>query len=295
MHPGMIIGELTVLSEGPRHPVRKKRQWWVRCSCGSPEYLASEENLLRPRTTKCKNCGVYKALSIGIFGDLTVLGITNQEDVSGKHKGYVDCICKCGITRAVWAHSLLSGSTTSCGKCYLTEFYVGQRVGDLEVVGWHGCVKGSIPAWEVRCLSCGSPTTYVVHASNLRSGNSTACRKCSAHGLQDYYRGYRASLGLDPGNLITPENRRARDEFQKLARYIKYQRDKRCLLCGEPKGLHAHHVVAWATHPELRFDPNNVASLCEECHTKAHSGKRNGKLDPHIQQQLIGILKDIAS
>lgn len=288
MTPGTCIGELTVLREGPKHPTRNRRQWWVKCSCGSPEYLASEENLRRPRTSKCKHCGVYKALHIGVFGDLTVIGLTPASVCAGKqHKGYLDCKCACGRTTSVWAHALLAGDTKACGKCYLSEFLPGQQVGELEIIRWHGCVKGHIPAWEVKCLKCGSPEIFVVYASNLRNGNSKACRKCCAHGLQKHYRTYRVSLGMNADTLITPANRQARDTFRKLARYIKYVRDKRCLLCSETKHLHAHHIMDWACNSALRFAPSNIATLCAECHVKAHSGTKSGPLDPQIQATLL--------
>jgi hypothetical protein len=75
----------------------------------------------------------------------------------------------------------------------------------------------------------------------------------------------------------SPERQRlyASGEWKELIRSI-YRRDNyRCTQCGSPKrerrGLHAHHVKPWATHPELRADPSNIVTLCRTCHERLHS------------------------
>ena len=55
-----------------------------------------------------------------------------------------------------------------------------------------------------------------------------------------------------------------------------YQRDGyRCQRCGAgkttPRGLHAHHVKSWAGNLALRFDLDNVVTLCRDCHHWVHS------------------------
>lgn len=47
-------------------------------------------------------------------------------------------------------------------------------------------------------------------------------------------------------------------------------RDRCCQGCGATNQLHMHHIKAWATHPELRFDVGNVVLLCESCHYDKH-------------------------
>jgi hypothetical protein len=77
----------------------------------------------------------------------------------------------------------------------------------------------------------------------------------------------------------TPERQRLykAGHWQEFCQSI-YARDGfRCRRCNEPKtspkGLHAHHVKAWAGHAALRFEESNVLSLCKRCHKWVHSNQ----------------------
>lgn len=57
----------------------------------------------------------------------------------------------------------------------------------------------------------------------------------------------------------------ARDEYQ-------------CQRCGRQcakheRGLAAHHIKAYATHPQLRLDVSNGMTLCRDCHMTIHNKK----------------------
>ena len=39
--------------------------------------------------------------------------------------------------------------------------------------------------------------------------------------------------------------------------------------------LHAHHILDWASHPELRYDTNNGLTICDECHYVYHYADQN--------------------
>lgn len=43
-----------------------------------------------------------------------------------------------------------------------------------------------------------------------------------------------------------------------------------CECCGTKVTLHVHHVKPFATHPALRFDPENSEVLCPKCHLSRH-------------------------
>lgn len=75
----------------------------------------------------------------------------------------------------------------------------------------------------------------------------------------------------------TPERQRIyKTDAWKESVKAAYARDEYvCQRCGAPKtgprGLHAHHLKAWAEHPELRTDMDNLVTLCKTCHTWVHS------------------------
>lgn len=81
----------------------------------------------------------------------------------------------------------------------------------------------------------------------------------------------------------TPERQRLykQGHWQELVQSI-YARDGfHCRRCGTPKterkGLHAHHIRDWARHPELRFDPDNLVTLCHRCHLWVHSSQNSNR------------------
>ncbi len=67
----------------------------------------------------------------------------------------------------------------------------------------------------------------------------------------------------------------ASGDFKAILRYVFARDGYRCQRCGSPKkgkrGIHGHHIKGWAEHPESRFDPNNIVTLCRKCHEWVHS------------------------
>lgn len=89
-------------------------------------------------------------------------------------------------------------------------------------------------------------------------------------------RGAASRAFIDGGS---PERQRqySRSEGMQFLAAI-YARDNwTCVRCGTKKGgkrsLAAHHIVGWAGNPALRFDLENVISLCVPCHLWVHSKK----------------------
>lgn len=60
-----------------------------------------------------------------------------------------------------------------------------------------------------------------------------------------------------------------------------------CQCCGRIKQLEVHHIQPWAMVTELRFDPDNLITLCRECHFRFghHSYWRDW--NPHIRKNCI--------
>lgn len=75
----------------------------------------------------------------------------------------------------------------------------------------------------------------------------------------------------------SPERQRAyaSARWQEVARLVRARDGYRCQDCGAEKqgsrSLHLHHVKPWAGNPDLRFEPDNIVTLCADCHRARHA------------------------
>lgn len=77
----------------------------------------------------------------------------------------------------------------------------------------------------------------------------------------------------------SPERQRlyASGDWKEIVRTV-YKRDNyHCARCGSPhtgtRSLCAHHIKPWAGNPALRFDIDNLITLCRLCHNWVHSNE----------------------
>ena len=58
-----------------------------------------------------------------------------------------------------------------------------------------------------------------------------------------------------------------------LKNKIKQRDSKTCLCCGRKfeNHLEVHHIMPISKYPELACVPENLASLCQQCHAKYHA------------------------
>lgn len=56
-----------------------------------------------------------------------------------------------------------------------------------------------------------------------------------------------------------------------LKQKVRERDENRCVRCGSEDELHVHHVIPWSKGGEHK--PENLATLCGECHRLAHGGK----------------------
>jgi len=61
------------------------------------------------------------------------------------------------------------------------------------------------------------------------------------------------------------ERRNIKKQFKYWAFCVKERDNNRCVICGENKILHAHHILPRENH-DLRFDIQNGISLCPRHH-----------------------------
>lgn len=74
---------------------------------------------------------------------------------------------------------------------------------------------------------------------------------------------------------------RRSSEWRKCREKI-LERDKYCCqiclakgIINSSKSLHVHHIRPLYSNWELRTDPSNLLSLCEDCHMKCHGNEYN--------------------
>lgn len=98
--------------------------------------------------------GKFIDLSGETFGRLTVKH--RAQDIilpSGSKKTMWRCICSCGVTKDVWSHSLISGTTTSCG-CKQREVVTARNT-------THGLCKNRIyRIWCAMKTRCYNPSFF---------------------------------------------------------------------------------------------------------------------------------------
>lgn len=70
----------------------------------------------------------------------------------------------------------------------------------------------------------------------------------------------------------SPERQRlySGNAWRRLRRQVRERDQGICSRCGSTDSPHMHHVKAWAIHPALRFELDNIETLCRSCHHDAH-------------------------
>ena len=68
-------------------------------------------------------------------------------------------------------------------------------------------------------------------------------------------------------------------------------RDMKCMVCGEPKKLRAHHIYSWKHYPELRYKLSNGITLCSSCHIRFHTDYKNSYIEPCTEKDMINFIR----
>lgn len=84
----------------------------------------------------------------------------------------------------------------------------------------------------------------------------------------EFKRGRGGELSPNWKGGVTPINTllRGSEEYKKW-RTLVFERDNfTCVVCGKTGYIQAHHIKSFGKYPELRFDVDNGATMCKECH-----------------------------
>lgn len=217
------------------------------------------------------------------FGQLVVVELLWEIEKSGKRRRKARCLCDCGNKKTVNIAELENGDTKSCG-CLRKETnfkrdfidLTGQIFGNLVVLKYSGPHKKGGSNWRCRC-SCGKET--IVRATRLKNGMTKSCgcyQKCSGKEHWNW------------NKSITKEQREAakrgkiKDVKYDFWRKSVFERDGfKCAVTGKKGDLEAHHLNAWNSHPDQRYDLDNGITLSKEIHKLFHKvyGKGNNTLE----------------
>jgi len=149
----------------------------------------------------------------------------------------------------------------------------GQRFGRLTIISYHS-FKNKEYFWLTKC-DCGNEK--VLRARSFRTGRVTSC---------GCYRSECSKLRLTEGNKLrvgekhpkwdptksNKERYRLRKNKISYVRIEAFERDNYTCQCCLKRGLNlnAHHIAPFSTNIELRYDVNNLITLCVDCHKQYH-------------------------
>jgi hypothetical protein len=72
------------------------------------------------------------------------------------------------------------------------------------------------------------------------------------------------------------------------------RKDTRCVMCGVGHDIRAHHIKPRGEYPELEFDEDNIAFLCDTCHKLIHASDWGAsKIDPVLKKKAVMFFKQI--
>ena len=162
-----------------------------------------------------------------------------------------------------------------CERC--GDVYVQQKRLWVKVVWKSRCSKCRGEFRQNICLGCGKTVSrgYTQCKSCARKYDRPACIDC---GKQIHLGSTRC---LSCHNKLQDRGlSKERVKFQVSKKWAKvrqlcFERDNfTCQECNQRGGeINAHHVLNWASYPDLRLALGNVITVCRPCHEKIHWGQ----------------------
>ena len=285
---GMRFGRLIVIERTRRDGAAYR--FLCRCDCGN-EVEVRQSSLSGGSTRSC-GCLRIVDLTGQRFGRLLVTALAGKKVYPKSTVLIYRCQCDCGNETEVFASSLRSKLTTSCG-CLRHEKkprvdLTGRRFGRLLVEGY-GAYRKKFHCWSCRC-DCGR--LCVVRVTNLNNGHTESCGclgkerrrvACTKHGLSrtKEYVAAKAKQRLERKRGLdvewTPEMEVSLVELQ-----------GECILCAAP-ATDTDHVNPLSRGYGLR--PGNAVRLCGSCNSRKHA-KLLSDLPHHTRTKLTKAAQD---
>ena len=260
---GQKIGKWTAIMR----VVRKNRSHWLcRCECGK-EKLVIASSLLSGESRSCRSCAMKGESIVGQkFGEWIVI-----EEAGKKHRHTIYlCECSCGNRSLVKRPNLISGESSSCGKCpkpsHGTLFSVYAKY-----INWIDEVFDIGGQLHVLCAYCGKkfiPTPMQVSnrrnaITEIRPGYNRFYCSEECKNLCPSFNKVKYPLGKKNGGP-----REVHPDLRKVV----FERDSHmCQICHTECALECHHIVPYMQNKIMANDPENCITLCSSCHKFVHS------------------------
>lgn len=257
------------------------------CECGNTKIITRSSltsgksqscGCLNKELTSIRTKELHKNANVSdmigkVFGKLIV--IKRHDQVNSDNKYPYVCKCECGGEIIAAKNNLVSERTRSCGclhydslierhKEYRDNFnhqsFIGKVFGKLTIIEYGGYIDSSYGhSFSCKC-ECGNIKNYSLY--NLKGENS---KSCGCIRLEFY--------GTTTDEYEKWINQLERKRFTRSdVRIQVIKRDNgKCYLCKcESDWYEVHHIEPWKNTKELRFESDNLITLCWNCHFLAH-------------------------
>jgi hypothetical protein len=216
----------------------------------------------------------------------------------------IECLCdKCNEKYNSKKSTLLTqkhkGLCKSC-SCQINEYnnvkdITGKIFNKLTVIKLHKNIHGGEKYWECLC-DCGN--TKIASGRSLKTGKTTSCGCYRKEVIQNIIipkliEKNKKQTGKNHPNWDSTKSNKERFTIRKhemsILREQTFKRDNHTCQCCFQRGskvLNAHHILPFSKHVELRYDLNNLITLCYDCHTTYHS-----KYKKNINQETLNQFK----
>ena len=236
--------------------------------------------LINNNNVKHYNIKGYKCIS----GDIINV---NYQDAPSYTK--LECICdQCNnsykITRYVLENQKHKGLCKSCSsqqsKYSTLNNLSGQKFGKLTVINLHKHIPGKESYWKCMC-KCGNEK--ITSARSLRSNKTTSCGCYHKEILKNIVvpkliEKNKRCIGEKHPNWDPTKSNKERFTIRKhetnILRKQTFERDNytcQCCLDRGGKVLNAHHIIPFSQNVDLRYNIDNLITLCYSCHKQYHS------------------------
>jgi hypothetical protein len=167
----------------------------------------------------------------------------------------------------------------------------GQKFGKLIVIELHNNTPGGEKYWECLC-ECGNKK--ITSGRSLKTNKTTSCGCYYKEVLKNviipkFIEKNKKCVGEKHPNWDPTKSNKERFTLRKyeisVLRKKTFERDNHTCQCCFNRGgkvLNAHHIVLFSQNVELRYNLDNLITLCYECHVQYHS-----KYKKNINQETL--------